>query len=124
MGSLPGKMQCLGVSLAGALVLTLAVSYVLHDSYSGSPPPSALIQLQDHQLHWQQLGPPWLPGPVQLEAYQILWQPSGLLPSEGIERAERINEQMMRQRYGGYLKCLEEPGRPLVPSSLLFPDWK
>ena len=108
MGSTQRKMQCLGVLLAGSLLLTIAVLYVLSDSHSGSPPPSTHIQRHDYQIHWQQLGPLQLQGPVQLEPYQVHWQRPGPLQSEGIEWAERINEQMMRQRYRDYLKRLEE----------------
>ena len=87
MGSTQRKMQCLGALLAGGLLLTTAVYSVLPDPHIGLPPASAHIQVQAHPVHWQQ------PGPLQ---------------SEGIEWAERINEQMMRQRYQQHLKRLKE----------------
>ena len=101
-------MHCFGVLLAGSLVLTTAVLYVLTDSHSGWPPPSTHIQRHAYQIHWQQLGPVLLQGPVQRQAYQVHWQRPGPLQSEGIEWAERINEQMMRQRYQDQWKHLEE----------------
>ena len=106
-------MQCFGVLLAGSLVLTTAVLYVLSDSDSGSPPPSTHIQPHAYQIDWQQLGPLLLEGPVQRQAYQVHWQRPdplqlGPLQSEGIEWAERINEQMMRQRSRDQRKRLEE----------------
>ena len=82
-------MQCFGVLLAGSLVLTTAVYSVLPDPHLDLPPTPAHIQVQvqTHPVHWQQ------PGPLQ---------------SEGIEWAERINEQMMRQHYQEHLNRLKE----------------
>ena len=80
-------MQCFAVLVAGSLVLTAPVLVILSDSHSDSPPPSTYIQRQAYQVHWQQLGP---------------------LQAEGIEWAERINEQMLRQRYQEHLKRLKE----------------
>jgi hypothetical protein len=127
MGSTQRKMQCFGVLLAGSIVLTTTVLYVLSDSDSGSPPPSTHIRPHAYQSDWQQLGHLLREGPVQRQAYQVHWQrpgplEPGPLQSEGIEWAERINEQMMRQRYRDQRKCLEELRWPLVPSSALFPD--
>jgi len=87
MGSTQRKMQCLGALLAGGLLLTTAVYSVLPDPHVGLPPTSEYVQVQAQPVHGQQ------PGPLQLE---------------GIEWAERINEQMMRQRYQEHLKRLKE----------------
>jgi hypothetical protein len=87
-------MQCLGALLAGSLLLTTAVYSVLPDAHIGLPPTSAHIQIQAH--------------PVQVQADPVHWQQPGPLQSEGIEWAERINEQMMRQRYQQHLKRLKE----------------
>jgi hypothetical protein len=88
--------------------MTAAVVYVLRDSDFGSPPPSTLVQRQDYQMRWQQPGPPQLQGTAQLEAGQIYWQQPDPLQSDEIDWAERINEQMMRQRYRDHLKRLED----------------
>jgi len=101
-------MPCFGVLVAGSLVLTIGVLYVLSDSHSDSPPPPTRIQPPDYQIHWQPLGPLQLQGSVLSEVFQVHRQQLGPLQSEGIEWAERINEQMMRQRYRGWLKRLEE----------------
>ena len=85
-------MQCLGALLAGSLLLTTAVYSVLPDPHFSLPPTSAHIQVQAH--------------PVQV--LPVHWQQPGPLQSEGIEWAERINEQMMRQRYQQHLNRLKE----------------
>jgi hypothetical protein len=87
MRSTQRKLECCAVLAAGSLVLTAAVLVILSDSHSDSTPPSMLIQRKAYQIHWQQ------PAPLQ---------------SEGIESAERINEQMMRQRYQDHCKRLEQ----------------
>ncbi len=87
MGSTQRKTQCLGAVPAGSLPLLTAIYSVFPDPHVGLPPTSAHIQVQPHPVHWQQ------PGPLQ---------------SKGIEWAERINEQMMRQRYQQHLKRLKE----------------
>jgi hypothetical protein len=115
-------MQCFGVLLAVSFILTVAVLYVLSDSHLGRPPPYTHIQRHDHQIDWQQLDPSRPAGLAQPVAAQLHWQRLDTLQSEGIERAERINEQMMRQRYRDYLERSKELREPLVPSSLLFPD--
>jgi len=108
MGSTQRKTRGFGVLVAGSLVLTIAVLYVLSDSHSGSPPPSTRIQPPDYQIEWQPLGPLQLEGSVPSEVFQVHRLQPSPLQSEGIEWAARINEQMMRQRYRGWLKRLEE----------------
>ena len=108
MGSTQRKMRCFGVLVAGSLVLTIGVLYVLSDSHSDSLPPSTRIQPPHYQIHGHPLGPLQLQGSVLSEVWQVHRQQPGPLQSEGIEWAERINEQMMRQRYRGWLKRLEE----------------
>ena len=87
-------MQSLGALLAGGLLLTTAAYSVLPDPHVGLPPTSEYIQVQAH--------------PVQVQAQPVHGQQPGPLQSEGIEWAERINEQMMRQRYQEHLKRLKE----------------
>jgi hypothetical protein len=87
-------MQCLGAVLAATLLLITATYSVLPDPHVGLPPTSAHIQVEPH--------------PLQVQPPPVHWQQPGPLQSEGIERAERINEQMMRQRYQEHLKRLKE----------------
>ncbi len=87
-------MQCLGVLLAGSLLLTTAVYSVLSDPHFDLPPTSAPNHFQAH--------------PVQVQAHPVHWQQPSPFQSEGIEWAERINEQMMRQRYQEHLRRLKE----------------
>lgn len=101
-------MRCFSALLALSLVLTITVLFVFSDSHPGPTPASTPIQGHANQIHWQQPGLPQWPGPVQVEAYQVRWQRLRPLQSEGIEWAERINEQMMRQRSRTYLQRLTE----------------
>jgi len=101
-------MECFEVLLAGSLVLTIAVLYILSDSHADSLLPSTHIQRHDYEIYRQPFGPHQLQGPVQIEVCQVHRQRPGPLQSEGIEWAERINEQMMRQRYRDWWKRLEE----------------
>jgi hypothetical protein len=94
MGSTQRKMQCLGPLLAGSLLLTTAVYSVLPDPHFSVPPTSAHTQVPAD--------------PVQIQARQAHWQRPGPLQSKGIEWAERINEQMMRQRYQEHRNPLKE----------------
>ena len=94
MASTQRKMECLGAVLAGSLLLTTAVYSVLPDPHFDLLPTPAHIPVQAH--------------PVQVQAHPVHWQQLGPLQSEGIEWAERINEQMMRQRYQEHLKRLKE----------------
>jgi hypothetical protein len=84
----------LGALLAGSLFLTTAVYSVLPNPHSDLPPPFAPIQVEAQ--------------PVYVQAHLVQWQQPGFLQSEGIEWAERVNEQMMRQRYQEHLKRLNE----------------
>ena len=98
----PLKMKCFVLLLAGSLVLTIAVLGILSDSHSVSSPPFTNILVQTYQTRWQQRPP---------------------LKLEGIERAERINEQMMWRSQDQW-KRLQELRSPRVPSTLLFHDLK
>jgi hypothetical protein len=92
------RKRCFGVVLTGGLALTVVVVLKISTPQPGSPTFLTNTVLQVSQIHWQ----PIVPRPTRSQ-----W--------EGIEPAERINEQMMR-RYQERWKRSQRFPVPLPPT--------
>ena len=88
--------------LAGSLLLPVVVLVIFPDSDSVSTPGVLNVVVQTGQV------------------VQAHWQPPAPFQLEGIEQAERINEQMMLRNQDQW-KRLQELRQPLVPASLCIP---